>query len=775
MQKSCSVWIRISILTVLSFSSTFSQATISGIITNSKSGEIAINAELLLYPDTATSYKSPFRSAMTNKFGFYSITQIPDGKYILYVRLIGYKLFKESVAIVSFENVKKNILVEEDPIQLEEVTIVDSRELANTPTLSRINVSTEILQTMPSFGSEKDVFRVLQLLPGVKSSSEVSSGLYIRGGSADQNLVLLDGVIVYNPFHLGGFLSTFNPDALLNVQLMKGAFPAEYGGRLSSVIEMTMKEGTKEKFMGSGGVSLISSKLTLQGPISDNMTYMVSGRRMYLDILQWLAGAADKTPRYYFYDFNAKLNYTLSSDDRLFLSGYYGGDVLTSPPEIGDPVLNIFWGNATTNLRWMHIVNSKLFTNFSLIYTNFRFSTLIESTKGNSNDLNFKSVSQIQDFVARGDVQYYANEDHLIKAGVDATHHSFIANANTNLNINFELGQTKVSAVEGALYVQDEWRISQLLNVNIGSRLYYFQNGNYLNLEPRISLAYALDDGTTAKASYSVGHQYLHLITRNETLLPTDVWFPSTATVSPSKSWQIVTGLETSLLGNEYFSSIEFYYKGMQHLYEYKDDAEFSFGVPLENQFTSGTGYSYGMEIFLNKRIGSFIGWIGYTLSWTKRKFEALNLGREFYPRYDRRHDISIVLNYKLGEKWELGASWVYGTGQAFTIPEGFYLFTPIDGYSSGSESWSSQQYISERNNYRAPAYHRLDLNFIYHRTVFGLESEISFNIYNAYSRKNPFYIYMGTDYDQSFNRKTVLKQFSLFPIIPTLGWSFVF
>ena len=774
MQKSCSVWIRLSILTVLSYSTLFSQATISGIITNSKSGEVAINAQLLLYPDTAASYKSPFRSALTNKFGFYSMTQIPNGKYILYVRLIGYKLFKDSVAIISFADVKKNILIEEDPVQLEEVTIVESRELANAPTVSRINVSTEILQTMPSFGSEKDVFRVLQLLPGVKSSSEVSSGLYIRGGSADQNLVLLDGVIVYNPFHLGGFLSTFNPDALLNVQLMKGAFPAEYGGRLSSVIEMTMKEGTKEKFMGSGGLSLISSKLTLQGPITDNMTYMVSGRRMYLDILQWLAGVSSKTPKYYFYDLNAKLNYTFSSDDRLFLSGYYGGDVLTSPPEIGDPVLNIFCGNATTNLRWMHIVDPTLFTNFSLIYTNFRFSTLIESTEGTGDNLNFKSISQVQDFVAKGDVQYYANEDHLIKAGVDATHHSFIANANTNVNIDFNLSQTKLSALEGALYVQDEWKISSLLNANIGSRLYYFQNGNYLNLEPRISFAYSLDDATTAKAAYSVGHQYLHLITRNETLLPTDVWFPSTSVINPSKSWQIVTGLETSLLGNEYFSSIEFYYKGMQHLYEYKDDAEFSFGVPLENQFTSGIGYSYGMEIFLNKRIGSFTGWIGYTLSWTKRKFEELNLGREFFPRYDRRHDVSVVLNYKLGEKWELGASWVYGTGQAFTIPEGFYLFAPIEG-TSYAPSWSSNQYISQRNNYRAPAYHRLDLNFIYHRTVFWLDSELSLNIYNVYSRKNPFYIFMGTDYSNNGSSKTVLKQFSLFPIIPTLGWSFVF
>jgi len=772
------------IFILLFFSSLcFSQSTISGIITAAKSGEVAINAQVLLYPDTATSYRFPFRTASTNKFGFYSITEIPNGKYVFYVRLIGYKLFRDTLVVSVSNNIKKNILLEEETVQLEEVTVEATRELANTPAVSRISVSNEILQTAPSFGSEKDVFRVLQLLPGVKASSEVSSGLYIRGGSADQNLVLLDGVIVYNPFHLGGFLSTFNPDALLNVQLMKGAFPAEYGGRLSSVIEMTMKEGTKEKFMGKGGVSLISSKLTLQGPLTDDMTFMVSGRRMYLDILIWLAGGSSKTPRYYFYDFNTKLNYTLSSDDRFFLSGYYGADVLTSPIALGDPHLDIYWGNATTNLRWMHIFDSQLFTNFSLIYTNFNFRTLIEDIDKTYKDPEFRSLSQIQDFVGRGEAQYTASQDHLIKMGVEGTLHAFVANANSDADVNFDfdLNRTKTSAVEGALYLQDEWQISPLLNANIGSRLYYFQKGNYLNLEPRISFAYALSDVATAKAAYSVGNQYLHLITRNDFLLPTDVWFPSTSTVLPGKSWQIVGGLETSILGSEYFSSIEAYYKGMKNLYEYKDDAEFSFGAPLETQFTSGTGYSYGVEVFINKRLGSFTGWIGYTLSWTKRKFAELNLGREFYPRYDRRHDISLVLNYRLGENWELGATWVYGTGQAFTIPTGFYQFSPIgEPPSAYYYSYSNNQNVRERNNYRAPAYHRLDLNFIWHRTVFGLQSEISINIYNAYNRLNPFYIAMNEEYVPSqgpygSTTKPVIKQYTLFPIIPTAGWSFVF
>lgn len=767
-------WLWVVLLTVALFRGAAAQSVISGTVSASRSGEAAIGAQILLYADSLRPDSRPFRIAQSNNFGFYSLPNIPAGTYLLFVRALGFAPYRSVVRLDSSSDLRRHIALDDDPVLMEEVTVEGTRDAAVTAPVSRIMVPADILMTAPSFGSEKDVFRVLQLLPGVKSASEISSGLYVRGGAADQNLVLLDGVIVYNPFHLGGFLSSFNPDALLNVQLLKGAFPAQYGGRLSSVIEMTMKEGTKERFTGAGGVGLIASKLTLQGPVIEGMTFMVSGRRMYLDIIQWAAGIADKTPTYYFYDLNAKLNYRISADDRLFLSGYYGDDVLTSPDALGDPVMDISWGNATTNLRWMHVVDASLFTNFSLIYTDFHFNTAIEDRDPQFQDPEFFSRSRIRDAVARGEMQYFAGEGHVVMAGAEVTHHNFQASAAMDILPELTPKQTDVAAVEAALYVQDEWRLSERWNANLGSRLYYFQSGTYLHLEPRLSLAYAVTEDVTASLSYSVGHQYLHLITRNETLLPTDVWFPSTGTVRPSKAWQATAGLSTTFGGEEHFASIEAYYKGMEHLYEYRDGAEFTFGAPLEDQFTSGTGVAYGAELFLQRRIGPLTGWIGYTLSWTRRKFELLNLGRDFYPRYDRRHDISLVLNYTLGERWQLGASWVYGTGQAFTVPEGFYTFESIDGNFS---SISSNEYVSRRNNYRAPAYHRLDLNIIHRQKVFGLDSEVSLNIYNAYNRQNPFYILTDKVIQDRppYNTKTVLKQYSLFPIIPTLGWSFVF
>lgn len=749
-----------------------SQYTISGIVSSARSGEAAINAQVLLFTDSVTADSRPIRTTQTNNFGFYSLPRIPSGNYVLFVRSIGFATYRAPV--MADGDVKKDVPLTDDPVLMEEVTIEEHRAAESAGSISRIAVPADILQTAPSFGSEKDVFRVLQLLPGVKATSEISSGLYVRGGSADQNLILLDGVIVYNPFHLGGFLSSFNPDALLGVNILKGAFPAQYGGRLSSVIEMTMKEGTKERFTGTGGIGLIASKLTLQGPITENMTFMVSGRRMYLDILVWLAGESDKAPRYYFYDFNAKLNYRLSSDDRLYLSGYFGGDDLTTPRTPGDPILDIFWGNSTANLRWMHVVDPTLFTNFSLIYTNFRFQTLIESPF--PSDPHFSSLSRIRDIVMRGELQYHPAEDHFITAGAEVTHHGFLANAATDIVDLPEQGTTDVRSIEGAAYGQDEWQIAPLWKANVGTRLFYFQSGAYLNLEPRLSLSYALSEASTATISYSEGHQYLHLITRNETLLPTDVWFPSTTNIPPGRAWQSAAGISSTFGEGEYFGSIEAYYKSMRNLYEYKDNAEFVFGTPLETQFTNGTGTAYGAEFFLQKRTGELTGWIGYTLSWAKRHFAELNLGREFFPRYDRRHDISVVINYALGENWQLGATWVYATGQAFTVPEGFFTFPSITGVSSygGYYYSSSQEYVSRRNNYRAPAYHRLDLNFVHRRTIFGLKSELSINIYNAYSRNNPFYIMVDNDYSSNQSKK-VLKQYSLFPILPTAGWSFSF
>lgn len=759
------------------------QGTLSGIVTEDVSGEAVIGASVLLYRDSLPETPTrPFRGAVTNKFGFYSITSIAPGTYVLVVRSVGYAPFSKSFIVSdTTTSLRLDLRVRAEDVRLGEVTVEGNRQQSATPPISTVELSPDFVNQMPSLGGEKDVFRVLQLLPGVKAASEISSGLYIRGGSPDQNLVLLDGVIVYNPSHLGGFLSTFNSDALLDIRLHKGAFPAEYGGRLSSVIDMTMREGTKEKVKGSGGISLISSRLTVEGPINDDATFMLSGRRMYLDLLMPLADPDGEAPRYYFYDFNAKVNSRLSESDRIFVSGYFGRDVLFSPESqnFDDEQFDISWGNATANVRWMHIVSSSLFTNFSFIYTNYKFSTLLEENDRS----NFEVFSGIQDLMVRGEAQYFPNEDHTIKIGVESTLHKFRVGAEQNSSNNdldeLQINLSDISSLDASLYAQDEWKITPKFSTNIGARLYYFDQGNYLRFEPRLSASYEIADGVQLKGSVAVANQFLHLIVRNDLSLPTDLWFPSTDAIKPSQSVQGVLGISTLLFNNEYLLTVETYYKGMSNLHEYKDNAAFSFGAPLDSQFTVGSGAAYGLEVFFNKRLGSFTGWIGYTLAWTQRTFPELNNGKMFYPRYDRRHDISLVLTYKLGESWELGATWVYGSGQAYTVPSGQYSFDPIEG-NENTDYYSSNTYndYTERNAYRLPSFHKLDLNFMHKFSWFNLPWELSLNVYNAYNHKNTFAQFIGYDYTNSGSSgyaKRVVKRVTLFPFIPSVGLGFKF
>jgi hypothetical protein len=424
----------------------------------------------------------------------------------------------------------------------------------------------------------------------------------------------------------------------------------------------------------------------------------------------------------------------------------------------------------------MHIVGSSLFTNFSLIYTDYDFSSFIQNSEsfGSDNADNFHSLSRVRDLEARAEAQYSATDRHLIKTGADLTLHSFDADASAIFNGDVPTNETTLKGLEGAVYVQDEWAITPFLLANVGTRLFYFQKGNYWNIEPRASLSYALTDKVTLKAAYSVGHQFLHLISRDDIVLPTDMWFPSTSKIAPGESWQAVAGIETPFLDEEYSASLETYYKSMKNLYQYRDKVQFTLGIPLEDQFTQGRGEAYGAEVFINKRIGAFTGWLGYTLAWTRVTYPELNLGKPFYPSYDRRHDISLVLDYKLGGRWELGAAWVYATGQAITAPVGFYAFRPVMGAYITNHLWESKDYSLERNGYRLPAYHRLDLNFIYNTTVFGLASQLSFNIYNVYDRQNVFSAVIETDYSQAQPRNK-LDAYTLFPIIPTVGWNFKF
>jgi hypothetical protein len=786
-----SAHISLYLIALLSSFSAYSQAIntpsqqISGLVTERLSGEAVIGVNVLLVKDTANITSTTIlRGARTNKFGFYSLANIPEGAWFLVVRGLGYRTFFKAVEVRSGSDadaVRINVLLDNQRVQSQAVTIEAQRDVREAAkSVSKVDVSPIFLQQLPSIGGEKDVFRLLQLLPGVKTSSELSSGLNVRGGSSDQNLVLLDGAIVYNPSHLGGFLSTFNADALQDIKLMKGAFPAEYGGRLSSVIDLTMREGTKEKFSGAGSIGTLTSRLLLEGPIGENATFMLSARRFYLDlVLKAVAGTdlAGSLPNYYFYDLNGKINYKLSDNDRLYLSGYYGQDVMDYSLDFVK--LGLDWGNATGNLRWAHIISPSLFTNFSLIYTKYNYSTSIGTKLFGDKFTYFTTVSQIQDWTARAEAQYTYSPEHSIKAGTEVTHHTFrnyTANNLDSISQNFS-PNNDVRGIEAAVYVQDEWEVTPKLALNLGLRAVYFGTNNRFALEPRISASYNLVENVMVKGAFGMTNQFLHLLTRNDIALPSDTWFPSTESIVPSSSTQFVLGAETPLLDDELFVSVEGYYKTMSNIYEYRDDATFSANVPIANELTSGSGVGYGVEVFLQKRAGAFTGWIGYTLSLVQRTFPELNNGKPYFPRYDRRHDISVVLAYKLDEKWEFGATWIYGTGQAMTMPAGRFDFPDVNNNAPAQGALRAQYFSTERNGFRLPATHRLDLNVTYSFPIATLPCYVIVSTYNTYNRANPLSWYVdSSNIDKATGlTQPVIKQVGAFPLLPSISFGFKF
>jgi hypothetical protein len=760
---------------------------VAGTVTEKLSGEYAIGVTVAIYPDDTTITK-PIRGVYTNKFGFYSIPGVSKGKYYLVVQGIGYGKYQEKIEVKADKDVIKNVSLNRKDVKTQEVVVEAERTSGATKGISSIEISPLFVEKMPSLGAEKDLFRVLQLLPGVTQATELSSGLYIRGGTPDQVLYLLDGVTVYNPGHMAGFLSTFNNDALKDVRLIKGAYPAEYGGRLSSILDVSMKEGTKEKFSGAGGIGLLTSRLTLEGPLNEDATFMVSGRMFYPYLIykffESMYAPDDVDAGYYFYDFSAKVNYKLSENDRIFASGYFGRDVLYANEKdyFGT---NFNWGNKTGNLRWMHIVSPKLFTNFSLIYSDYNYNFGMtnyrdypDSTVKKGEEL-FETTSGITDLVLRAEAQYFPFENHVIKSGLETTWHTF-KSAAQSVFFDDETGLKApvetIKALDAAFYVQDEWKVTDLFSTNIGGRLYYFQEGNYLGFEPRFSAKYLLTEDFSVFGAASLTNQFLHLLIRNDITLPTDLWFPSTKTVKPSKAYQGVIGVETFFGNGEYQLTLEGYYKKMMDIYDYKDNADFNFGVPLQEQFTTGWGEAYGMEFFLHKRVGAFTGWIGYTLAWVTHHFKDLNEGKAFSPRYDIRHDFEITLTCELSENWELGASWNYRTGQAYTMPTGVYSFTEVP-FDNNWGIWGNEKYqYTERNGFRLPGYHRLDLNLMYKYEWFGLPFEFDINIYNAYNHKNPFAWYIRDEWNYPYEQsKKVVKQITLFPLIPSLGINFKF
>lgn len=762
--------------------------TLSGFVKDSLTGETLISANI--------SVKNKTKIVASNQYGFYSLT-LEEGTYTITCSFIGYKA--KELEIELKDNRVFNIELMSRTALQEEVVVVSRKRVNNVKTaqLGKVDLSIAQIKTIPAFAGEIDPLKTLQLLPGVRNAGEGNAGFYVRGGGADQNLILLDDAVVYNTGHLFGFFSIFNADALKNTTLIKGSMPANYGGRLSSVVDIAMKEGNDKKFTVDGGIGLIASRLSLQGPLKkEKASFILSARRTYIDALVKPAIKKDNKfygSGYYFYDLNAKVNYKFSEKDRLYLSGYFGRDVFDFKNAERSFRTRIPWGNATATLRWNHVFSQKLFANTTLVWNDYNFTF-----DGAQSQLEFKLQSGIRDANAKIDFDYYPYANHQVKFGALYTYHTFFPSTGSGKSGDQEFNPNnalKKYANEAALYLLDDWDVSNKLKVNYGLRVSYFQqigpytiykrdaDGNKLDstiysrgqnvksyggLEPRFTLRYSINNTTSVKAGIARNYQYIHLVSNAGSTLPTDLWVPSTFRVKPQISWQYALGLFKNFENNTYETSVELYYKRMQNQVEYKEGYTPNTLKDAEEDFVFGKGWSYGSELFINKTKGRLTGWIGYTLSWTWRKFPDLNYGNKFPAKFDRRHDMSVVAIYQLNEKWKLSGTFVYGTGNATTLPERFYF---IDGVLT--------QEVGRINAYRLPAYHRLDFAAILTprpKKVRKMKSEWVFSIYNAYSRMNPYFIY----YDQSGSvtngdLKVEARQVSLFPIIPAVTWNFKF
>lgn len=779
-----------------------SSINISGTVREAESGEALIGASVFVVRDTSNMAASQIlRGARTNKFGFFSLPDVPvsEGeRCFVVVRSIGFQTVFTPCAAPFARQL--SIRAPRLASRTKEVTVRAPRDLrAAVESISRVEVSAETIRRLPSIGGQTDVFRALQLLPGIQSAGELSSGLYVRGGSPDQNLTLLDGALIYNPSHLAGFFSTFTADAVQDIRLYKGAFPAEYGGRISSVIDITMKEGNNKRLKFSGNLSTIIVEATLDGPIpftDSNATFMLSARRMILDWF-FLAGRelTDQVPSgvplplYYFYDLNAKLNYRLSPNDRLFLSLYTGRDNLNfdlNNSATSGLSFGLGWGNVSGNLRWAHVVSPNLFTNFSLIYTNYDYTSSVEARLGRLKT-TLSTLSRIEDWTLRGEAEWLPSSQHAVKVGVEVIRHEFTNSVGTRIEpapVGIENTPTggKIMGLEGALYAQDEWTLDERLLLNIGARLSWFQAGGQVNLEPRFSAGYKVSDDLKLTGAFAIANQYVHLLTRNDISLPSDTWIPATRSILPARSMQGALGVEMPFDAGafgEIKASVEGYYKTMENLYEYRDGTLLNTlnTERLEEQLTRGRGESYGVEVLLEKksseRIGELSGWLGYTLSWANRTFPELNGGRTFAPRYDRRHNLSIALTYLLDEQWEFGATWTYITGQPITLPAGQANFPDINGANSTNTITSPSYYTGERNNARMTPFHKLDLSITARTVIFFFPGEYYLSIYNAYNNMNPF-AWLISDATNPLTpqagTKPSIQQITLFPILPTLG-----
>lgn len=758
--------------------------TLSGYIQDAGSGEKLIGASLY-FPDLQ-------KGTITNSYGFFSIT-LPAGEHKMILRFIGYENIEEVVNLK--ESLDKTYRLKKSGVSLAEVVITERRadENISSTDVGVVNISMATVKKLPILFGEADVLKAIQLMPGIQSAGEGNSGFYVRGGGPDQNLVLLDEAVVYNTGHLFGFFSIFNSDAIKDVSLIKGGMPAQYGGRLSSVLDVTMKEGNNQEFHGEGGVGLIASRLTLEGPIvNDKGSFIVSGRRTYVDVvMKPFLNKKARNNGYYFYDMNLKANYKITKKDHLYLSSYFGRDAFKFKGESGNFNIRMPWGNFTSTLRWNRQWSPKLFMNVAAIYNEYDFTF-----EGGQEDLNIQLYSGIKDWNGKVDFDYFVHPNHLVKFGMNYTYHTFIPNQVSGKAISDftpEQGNKKF-AHETSFYIADEFAIGDQLKINAGLRYAFFsQVGPYtaydfdenLNAtdsisygsgevaktydgwEPRLNARWQFDDYSSIKGSFTLTNQFIHLVTNNGSTFPTDIWMPSTAHIKPQKSLQYSLGYFRNFLDNDIETSVEVYYKDLQNQLEFRPGYTPTTFRDPEHDVVFGSGRAYGAEFFVRKNAGKLTGWIGYTLSWTDRLFPELNEGNRFPAKYDRRHDLSIVLSYPITPKWELSGVFVYASGNAITLPTGFYI---IDN--------QLVQDFSKINEYRIFPYHRLDLSMNYtpkSKKDRRWQSSWNFSVYNVYSRQNPYILFVDTEGSPATGLDVKVKQISIFPILPSVTYNFKF
>lgn len=749
-------------------------STISGFISDSETGERLISANIyILETETGT---------ISNQYGFYSIT-LPKGKYTIKYSYTGYENY--TLKINLNKSVKLDVELKPYSYKINEVIVKEKREDYNVKSteIGALEIIPKEIEPVPVILGEADIIKTMQLLPGISQAGDGNSGFFVRGGNIDQNLILLDEATVYNPSHLFGFFSVFNSDAIKNAKMIKGNMSAEYGGRISSVLDIKMKEGNNKSFHIKGGIGLISSRLSVEGPIVKNKgSFLITGRRTYADIFLPLANDPTiKDSKIYFYDFNIKANYSVNNNNKIYFSGYLGRDVLGLKNEFG-----FDWGNIAGTLRWNHLFSEKLFLNTSLIFSDYDYTVSILDK-----EYNFDIKSGIKDINLKTDFQYFYDSKNRFSFGFIGYYHTFLPGRveSSGSIVNSYKAENKYG-IELAAYCLHELNLTYRIKINYGFRysaylnigpgtVYTYTKNNkpigskkydkneiiteYSGLEPRLSVTFLLDKTSSFKGGYSRNYQYIHLLSTSTTSTPMDVWLPTTDIVVPEMADQISIGYFKNFFDNQYEFSVETYYKKLYNQVEYENGADLLFNEYIESQLVFGKGKAFGLEFYLKKKFGKLTGWLSYTLSKTEREFPEINNGKPFPARQDRRHDLSLTAIYKLNKWWTFSANWIYYTGDAVTFPSGKYI---VDG--------NTLNLYTERNGHRMPDYHRLDLGVtMILKKNENTEMSLTFSLYNAYNRKNAYTIKFKENRTNPKNTEAV--RLALFGVVPSVTFNFSF